>query len=271
MPLDSRFFTLEFPIPPLLIPASQFKMKPKDGPYARAILQIPVHFFDIMEMDGLYKGSSESPAVEEIESQHVMRDRRWIMAKQARFPGSEKSHHLSPKNLYRERWALSLVPPMEPVPGKNGLNLRGDLVAVRHRFSGGMVYEAGGKKFLLVEQVFAGYPFLLNFSLQPREEKDFLTPKFMGLPEEVMTRVRKECEQVAATVKLPENLHNVEVEVTGHLSKKLNLPHGWGLAKAIMKVAMTGRIPGLTCDCDVDGPCGYCCDVCDCNSCYLCC
>jgi hypothetical protein len=194
------------------------------------------------------------------------------MAKQASFSASENpSEHLSPKNLYRERWTVSLGAPIQPIPAKNRLELRGDLVAVRHRFSGGMVYEVGGKKFLLAEQVFAGYPFLLNFSLQPRRDTDFLKPKLMGLPDGVMTSVRKECERVAATVKLPENLHNVEVDVTEHLSKKLTLPQGWGLAKAIMKVAIRGRLPGLTCDCDVDGPCGYCCDVCDCNSCYLCC
>lgn len=194
------------------------------------------------------------------------------MAKQVRFSESERSvQHLAPQNLYRERWTLPLTPISKPILAENVLELQVELLAVRQRFNSGMVYEVGGKLFLLVEHVFAQYPFLLNFSLDPSGDVNFFEPGFMGLPDKVLARVRRVCEQVATTIKLPENLHNVEVDLTGHLSEKLDLPRGWSLAKGIMKLTVKDRLPGVTCDCDVDGPCGYCCDTCDCNSCYDCC
>ncbi len=90
----------------------------------------------------------------------------------------------------------------------------------------------------------------------------------MGIPDAVIKEVRMACEQISRTIKLPENLHNIEVEITKHLARNLTLPKGWKLVKGIMKVQFQ-RPVGLICD--VDGPCGYCCDTCDCNSCYNCC
>jgi len=184
---------------------------------------------------------------------------------------SERSH-VKPQNLYRERWALPLQSPPKLGAQEDSLRMRCDLLAVRQRFSTGMVYEVRGKRFLLKEEVFNGYPFLLNFLLVPTQRVDFTAAEYNGLPDAVSKEIRLACEEVTRTIQLPPDLHNVEAEVTEAVSRKIKLPAGWTLTKAIMKVTIgPNGLQSVACNCDVDGPCGYCCDTCDCQSCYLCC
>jgi hypothetical protein len=178
--------------------------------------------------------------------------------------------HIVPKNLYRQRWTLSVCSAqVKTTPAC--ISLRPDLLKVIHRFSGGMVYEVRGNKFLLTENIFGDYPFLLNFSLTPKKGLNFRTHKFVGLPDAVLSDVRNACEETSRTIKLPKNLHNVEVDITEHLKRDLKLPRGMKLVKGLMKIDFRPGAGAVACDCDVDGPCGYCCDTCDCNSCYNCC
>src|SRR3990172_1503798 len=173
------------------------------------------------------------------------------------------------RNLYRQRWSQSLCS-AAAVSTRAGLAVRGDVLRVLGRFNGGMVYEASGKKYVLSEHVFEAHPFLLVFGLEPRKEAEFLTPRFTGLPDEVLGQCRQACEALVGRLKLPKDLHSIEVDLTPQLAEKVELPPGWTLSRAILRLPTEWRRPGVACDCDVDGPCGYCCDVCDCN-CYLCC
>jgi hypothetical protein len=135
-----------------------------------------------------------------------------------------------------------------------------------------MVYEVEKQRYVLTERSFGDYPFLLLFALQPGKGLDFRRPNFSDVPDEVIKATREVCERTAQTIQLPKKLHNIEADVTEPVRKYLTLPKGWDLTKAIMKINIgPGGIPGVSCDCDVDGPCGYCCDTCDCNSCYNCC
>jgi hypothetical protein len=181
-----------------------------------------------------------------------------------------KKEKLNPQNLYRNKWKIELTE-TELQKSVRGIRLSSKTVSVLHRFSGGMVYEVKGQKYLLAERIYGRYPFLLVLALTPGKQP-FRQPIFDDIPDEISRQLRSACETVAKNIELPGNLHNVEVDVTGHLSKALKLPAGWTLWKGNMKVSdALSHIPGVSCDCDVDGPCGYCCDICDCNSCYNCC
>lgn len=181
--------------------------------------------------------------------------------------GSAPTTHISPRNLYRQRWNIDVGGTAEFIRDKTGATFRSELLAVLARFNGGMVYEVRGRKYVLTEIVFGEHPFLFNFNLEPTAAVDFLSPHFVGIPDEITRNMRAACEGVVRGLKLPEDLHNVEVDLTPHMGHAVQLPKGWTLAKAIMKVPFGG----VACDCDVNGPCGYCCDTCDCNSCYNCC
>ena len=85
-----------------------------------------------------------------------------------------------------------------------------------------------------------------------------------GAPDAVLRTSRVACETVLSKLKLPD-LYNIEVDLADEITPEMKLPDGFaGFAKAILKVAMRSEMM-----CDVDGPCGYCCEVCE--SCYLCC
>ena len=170
--------------------------------------------------------------------------------------------------LFRERWALPLGKAKVEVT-KTGGRIPTDLVRVHHRFNGGMVYEVRGQRYVLVERVFADNPFLIVLRLRPGKSIDFTARTYDGVPETVMGPLRAACEPVPHRLTLPKNFHNIEADVTPLIAKAVDLPSGWTLAKVIMKVPFRSRLHGVACDCDVDGPCGYCCDTCE--SCYLCC
>jgi hypothetical protein len=172
------------------------------------------------------------------------------------------------RNLYRQRWAVQLGQQVSAT--EKGVMSPASPINVIQRFNGGMVYTVGEEAYVLAEHTFAGRPFLFVFAMSPENPKMLKVPEFTGLPDEVMRNVRIAGEKAVKGIKLAENLHNVEVDVTRFIGTHLKLPQGWSIAKAIMKVDIW-RMPGRACDCDVDGPCGYCCDTCDCNSCYLCC
>jgi hypothetical protein len=166
------------------------------------------------------------------------------------------------RNLYRQRWALNLSG-ATVVPTKKALAVRPDVLRVLQRFNGGMVYSVAEHNFLLIEHEFGGSPFLLVFALRPRSEEAFREVDLTGPPDAVLRTSRVACETVLSKLKLPD-LYNIEVDLTKQIAPEMNLPNGWRLAKAILKVAMRSEMM-----CDVDGPCGYCCEVCE--SCYLCC
>jgi len=176
---------------------------------------------------------------------------------------AQKKKWLSPKNLYRERWTTRIDSQVSATPGKL---LEVTPLRVLHRFDGGMIYETGGKTFFLTENVFGVYPFLLVFEISGKEIMDVESTPFYGIPEGMLKNVAPACEKIAVTAKLPESLHNVEVDVTQILNQFVKLPKGVELSKAIMKL---GRGHEVACDCDVDGPCGYCCDTCDCDTCKI--
>ena len=170
--------------------------------------------------------------------------------------------------LFRERWALPLGQ-TKIEPTQAGGRIPADLVRVHHRFNGGMVYEVRGQRHLLVERTFGDYPFLIVLRLRPGKSIDFTARVYDGVPEAVMGPLRAACEAVPQRLTLPKNFHNIEADVTALVNKTVKLPAGWRLAKVILKVPLRSHVRGVACDCDVDGPCGYCCDTCD--SCYLCC
>jgi hypothetical protein len=172
------------------------------------------------------------------------------------------------RNLYRQRWAVQVG--QEVSATEKGVLSAASPINVIQRFNGGMVYTVGEEAYVLAEHMFAGRPFLFVFAMSFKNRKMLQSPEFTGLPHEVLRSARMASEQAVKGIKLAENLHNVEVDVTGFVAARLKLPKGWSIAKSIMKVDIR-RIPDRACDCDVDGPCGYCCDTCDCNSCYLCC
>lgn len=188
----------------------------------------------------------------------------------ARGSGNAPGSAPGARNLYRQRWSESLSTAATLTPARKGLAVSADILRVLGRFNGGMVYEAAGKKFVLAEHVFAAHPFLLVFGLEPRNEKDFLAPHFTGLPDEVLRTCRSLCEDLVGRIQLPKDLHSIEVDLTPQIAGKAKLPDGWTMVRAVLRLPVDSRRPGVACDCDVDGPCGYCCDVCDCN-CYLCC
>jgi hypothetical protein len=169
------------------------------------------------------------------------------------------------RNLYRQRWAVQVG--QEVSVNDKGVLVDPSPINIIQRFNGGMVYTSDGEPYVLIEQVMSSRPFLLVFGLTPRPMTEIQQPDFLGLPDEVARGVRKACEKAVAGIKLAKNLHNVEVDATRFIGDQVSLPDGWSLAKAVMKVDIR-TVPGVACDCDVDGPCGYCCDTCDCNSCY---
>jgi len=168
----------------------------------------------------------------------------------------------SPKNVFRTKWSTNLDAKVAVTLGKP-IEVRP--LRVLQRFDQGMVYETAGKNYLLTERVFGTYPFLLVFELSnkviPAESTNI-----PSVPENLLKAFSPACEKLALTVKLPESLHNVEVDITQSLNHVTKLPNGIELTKAIIKL---GRGSEVACDCDVDGPCGYCCDTCDCNTCNI--
>lgn len=168
--------------------------------------------------------------------------------------------HLKARNLYHRRWSSNISPTVE-VGAKPNLDVHP--VRVLHRFQGGMVYESQGKTYLLCEQIFGDFPFLFVFAV-PGEKKAIEANRFTGAPDNVMQVTAKACERVVKEVKLPTNIHNIEADITRVVANYAQLPAEWSLTKAIMQVGILGG--SVACDCDVDGPCGYCCDTCDCNS-----
>jgi hypothetical protein len=174
-----------------------------------------------------------------------------------------KKRHLGAKNFYRNRWTLSVGPAVET---QSKLDLSVHPIRVLQRFPGGMVYEAAGKPYLLAEHIFGDYPFLFVFRM-PGDAKSAENNLVPGAPDQVMQPMARALEAVVKNVKLPANLHNVEADITHLVAKSAQLPTGWEIAKTIARVGIRGG--GVACDCDVDGPCGYCCDTCDCNTCEL--
>ncbi len=173
-------------------------------------------------------------------------------------PAAQASRWTSPKAFYRERWTANL--------GGVSVSERAIEVtplSVLHRFDGGMVYEIGKEQFLVAERTFGADPFLLLFSVA-RDQVDARSTRFYGVPDEVVAAVAPACDRLSRTVKLPGSLHTLEVDVTALLSRAVNLPKGYQLTKALFRLGPGG---GVMCDCDVDGPCGYCCDTCDCDTC----
>lgn len=164
-------------------------------------------------------------------------------------------------NLYRHRWAVQLDEHEQRQIAPTKVATR--LVQVGPRFPGGMFYESGGQSYVLTESVFGQYPFLLVFRLpqKAREKKPGAFP-LAGVPDQVLAPARALCENIAANLRLPETLHNIELNVTETAKAALRLSNGWELSKAIMKIGPID-IGRVACDCDVDGPCGYCCDTCD--------
>lgn len=174
----------------------------------------------------------------------------------------QKKKWTSPKNVYRTKWTTRLDAKVSASPGKL---VEVNPLKVLHRFDGGMVYESASRKFLLTENVFGSYPFLLVFELSGKEIEVEST-SFHAVPERMLKSIAPACEKIALSAKLPESLHNVEVDITPMLSQVVKLPSGVELSKAILKL---GKGHEVACDCDVDGPCGYCCDTCDCDTCKI--
>jgi 6-pyruvoyl-tetrahydropterin synthase len=166
----------------------------------------------------------------------------------------------SPKNVFRTKWSTNLDAKVVVDVGKQ---VKLTPLKVLQKFDHGLIYESAGKNYMLSENVFGLYPFLLVFELSS-SKFSVTSTYFNAVPENLIKVIAPACEKLAQTVKVPETLHNVEAEITQSLRKAVKLPEGIELSKAIIKL---GRTNEVACDCDVDGPCGYCCDTCDCNTC----
>jgi hypothetical protein len=176
---------------------------------------------------------------------------------------TKKPRHLKAKTFYRNRWAINIGPTVDT---QSKLDLSVHPIRVLQRFPGGMVYESAGKPYLLAEHVFGDYPFFFVFRMpgDTKSAEDNLVP---GTPDQVMQPITRALAALVKNVRLPANLHNVEADITQLVAKNMQLPAGWEIAKTIVRIGVQGG--AIACDCDVDGPCGYCCDTCDCNTCEL--
>ena len=176
----------------------------------------------------------------------------------------QKKKWISPKNIYRTRWTTHLG---RGVSATSKKSIKVSPLQVLYRFNEGMVYKTEGKYYLLTEKIFCSYPFLLVFEISCKGKGASVeSTRFHSVPEELLKSIAPACEKFASTVKVPESIHNLEIDITTSLNQSVKLPNGIILTKSIIKL---GKIGEISCDCDVDGPCGYCCDTCDCDTCKL--
>ena len=170
---------------------------------------------------------------------------------------------VSAKNLYREKWSLPLTTSTLST-AKNGITTESEVLKVTQKFNGGMTYQVKGRSYMLSEYVAMGHPFLIVFAFDPEKSKSMNIS--LGMPEQIKQQLVEHSLNFVKKLVLPTNLHNIELTVTDNIANNLKLPESWSLVKAVMKVPID--LGQVACDCDVDGPCGYCCDTCDtCHSC----
>lgn len=165
----------------------------------------------------------------------------------------------SAKNMYRTRWSLPLGT-VNISSTDNTLNVKPEILRVIKKFSGGMVYAVKGQKFVLNEYVIDGYPFLAVFRVEENKLRTLPEEEIFGIPSAIKGQIEVASQNLIQNIKVPDNLHNTEIEVTEPMAKAMNLKDDWSLVKVVFKIPMKGW---NMCDCDVDGPCGYCCDTCD--------
>lgn len=162
------------------------------------------------------------------------------------------------ENVYRTRWSLQLSN-ANISPKNDTLTVNPEVLRVINKFNGGMAYMVKGQIFVLSEYIIDGYPFLVVLRLEGGKFGESPEEEVFRIPDEIKSQIEVASRHVVQNTKVPENLHTTEIEVTEPMAKAMNLQDGWSLAKTILKIPIKGA--STYCDCDVDGPCGYCCDT----------
>lgn len=168
----------------------------------------------------------------------------------------ENNESSGAKNVYRTSWSLQLS--TANISRNDTLTVKPEILKVINKFNGGMAYKARGQTYVLSEYMIDGYPFLVVFHLDEGKSRES-PEKEVRIPDKIKSQIEVASRHIVQNIEVPEKLHSTEIEVTEPMAKEINLQDGWSLAKAILKISTKGFSALLRCD--VDGPCGYCCDT----------
>jgi len=178
------------------------------------------------------------------------------MSAEGNISGSNEGQNVQPRNLLQGRWSVQLTTP-KVSSDNDKITIEPEILKVTRRFNGGMVYEVKGQKFILGEYIIGGVPFLVVFRIEQEKKRGSLD-EIAGFPDGVRLNTLKASAQIVQNIKIPSNMSEVQVDMTEHMSKQIDLPEDykdWKLIKAIMRVGIADKISTTSCTICDNPPC----------------